>query len=44
MMHREEFDIEFEKCHFIVQHGIVLGHEIFKKGIEVGKPKIGIIV
>ena len=24
-----------EKCHFMVQEGIVLGHKISKKGIEV---------
>jgi len=29
--------------HFIVQHEIVLGHEIFMKGIEVDKAKVDII-
>ena len=24
----------WEKCHFMVQHGIVLGHKISRKGIE----------
>jgi len=27
----------------MVQYGIVLGHEIFKKGIEVDKAKIDVI-
>ena len=27
----------------MVQHGIVLGHEIFKKGIKVDKVKIDVI-
>ena len=30
----------WEKCHFMVQEGIVLGHWISKKGIEVDKAKI----
>ncbi len=29
-----------EKCHFMVQEGIVLGHEISSKGIEVNKANI----
>lgn len=28
-----------EKYHFLVQEGIVLGHKISKKGIEVDKEK-----
>ena len=32
-----------EKCYFIVQHGIVLGHEISRKGIKVDKAKVKII-
>ena len=35
--------LNWEKCHFMVKHGIVLGHEISKKGIEVDKAKIEII-
>jgi len=27
--------LNWEKRHFMVRHGIVLGHEISKKGIEV---------
>lgn len=29
-----------EKCHFIVQQGIVLGHKISSKGLEVDRAKI----
>ncbi|CAH9100957.1 unnamed protein product [Cuscuta epithymum] len=32
-----------EKCHFMVEHGIVLGHVISSKGIEVDKAKIDVI-
>ncbi|RDX94455.1 Retrovirus-related Pol polyprotein, partial [Mucuna pruriens] len=35
--------LNFEKCHFMVTKGIVLGHLISYKGIEVDKPKIDII-
>jgi len=35
--------LNWEKYHFMVQHGIVLGHAIFKKGIEVDKEKIEVI-
>ena len=31
------------KCHFMVRYGIVLGHEISKKGIEVDRVKIEVI-
>ena len=31
--------LNWEKCHFMVQEGIVLGHKISKKGIEVDKAK-----
>jgi len=34
--------LNWEKCHFMVQYGIVLGHEISRKGIEVDKAKIDI--
>ena len=30
----------WEKCHFMVQEGIVLGHQISTRGIEVDKEKI----
>ncbi|KAK5811789.1 hypothetical protein PVK06_027162 [Gossypium arboreum] len=32
--------LNWEKCHFMVQEGIVLGHKISSKGIEVDKSKI----
>jgi hypothetical protein len=32
--------LNFEKCHFMVQEGIVLGHKISEKGTEVDKVKI----
>ena len=35
--------LNWKKCHFMVRHGIVLGHEISKKGIEVDKSKIEVI-
>ena len=35
--------LNWEKCHFMVSQGIVLGHIISKKGIEVDKAKIDLI-
>ncbi|GKC60343.1 reverse transcriptase domain-containing protein [Tanacetum coccineum] len=35
--------LNWEKSHFIVKKGIVLGHNISKKGIEVDKVKIDVI-
>jgi len=35
--------LNWEKCHFMVTQGIVLGHIISSKGIEVDKAKIQII-
>ncbi|CAN6576919.1 unnamed protein product [Malus baccata var. baccata] len=35
--------LNWEKCHFMVKHGIVLGHLISSKGIVVDKAKIGVI-
>ncbi|RDY03894.1 Retrovirus-related Pol polyprotein, partial [Mucuna pruriens] len=35
--------LNFEKCHFIVTEGIVLGHLVSNRGIEVDKSKINII-
>ena len=32
--------LNWEKCHFMVQEGIVLGHRIYSRGIEVDKAKI----
>jgi hypothetical protein len=35
--------LNWEKCHFMVREGIVLGHKIPEKGIEVDKAKIEVI-
>jgi hypothetical protein len=35
--------LNWEKCHFMVREGIVLGHKILEKGIEVDKVKIEVI-
>lgn len=36
--------LNWEKCHFMVQEGIMLGHKISHKGIEVDKAKVKVIV
>nr|GEY64847.1 reverse transcriptase domain-containing protein [Tanacetum cinerariifolium] len=36
--------LNWEKSHFMVKEGIVLGHKISKKGIEVDKEKIKVIL
>ncbi|GJW93888.1 reverse transcriptase domain-containing protein [Tanacetum coccineum] len=35
--------LNWEKCHFMVKEGIVLGHKISRKGIEVDRAKIDVI-
>jgi hypothetical protein len=35
--------LNWEKCHFMVKEGIVLGHKISEKRIEVDKAKIEVI-
>ncbi|GJW56593.1 reverse transcriptase domain-containing protein [Tanacetum coccineum] len=35
--------LNWEKCHFIVKEGIVLGHKILKSEIEVDKAKVDVI-
>nr|GEV84837.1 reverse transcriptase domain-containing protein [Tanacetum cinerariifolium] len=35
--------LNWEKSHFMVKEGIVLGHEISKNGIEVDKAKVNVI-
>ncbi|XP_062119051.1 uncharacterized protein LOC133832763 [Humulus lupulus] len=35
--------LNWQKCHFMVNEGIVLGHKISKKGIEVDRAKISTI-
>ena len=36
--------LNWEKCHFMVRKGIVLGHVISKDGIEVNKAKTDLII
>ncbi|XP_024007247.1 uncharacterized protein LOC112083452, partial [Eutrema salsugineum] len=36
--------LNWEKCHFMVQEGIVLGHKISEKGIEVDRAKVEVMV
>ncbi|KAL4032589.1 hypothetical protein IC575_005668 [Cucumis melo] len=35
--------LNYEKCHFMLSHGIVLGHLVSSKGIDVDKAKIDVI-
>nr|GEX09860.1 DNA-directed DNA polymerase [Tanacetum cinerariifolium] len=35
--------LNWKKCHFMVKEGIVLGHKIFKFGIEVDRAKVDVI-
>ncbi|MCI28476.1 hypothetical protein A2U01_0049677, partial [Trifolium medium] len=35
--------LNWEKCHFMVKEGIVLGHRISKKGLEVDQAKVEVI-
>nr|GFC73424.1 reverse transcriptase domain-containing protein [Tanacetum cinerariifolium] len=35
--------LNWEKSHFMVKEGIVLGHKILKNGIEVDKAKVDVI-
>jgi len=45
LQHCEETNLvlNWEKCHFMVQEGIVLGHKISVREIEVDKAKIDVI-
>ena len=36
--------LNWENCHFMVRDGIVLGHKISEKGIEVDKAKIEVMM
>jgi hypothetical protein len=40
---KKDLVLNWEKCHFIVWEGIVLGHLVFERGIEVDKAKIEVI-
>ena len=35
--------LNWEKCHFMVKEGIVLGHRISEKGIEVDRSRVEVI-
>nr|GEW52734.1 retrovirus-related Pol polyprotein from transposon 17.6 [Tanacetum cinerariifolium] len=35
--------LNWEKCHFMVTEGIVLGHKVSRKGLDVDKAKIDVI-
>ncbi|XP_019251443.1 PREDICTED: uncharacterized protein LOC109230391, partial [Nicotiana attenuata] len=35
--------LNWEKCHFMVEEGIVLGHRVSSKGIEVDRAKVDVI-
>jgi hypothetical protein len=35
--------LNWEKCHFMVQEGIVLGHKVSARGIEVDRAKVDVI-
>jgi hypothetical protein len=35
--------LNWEKCHFMVKQGIILGHVISQRGIEVDKAKVDLI-
>jgi len=35
--------LNYEKCHFMVDQGLILGHIVSQKGIEVDKAKIEVI-
>ncbi|CAM8880314.1 unnamed protein product [Rhodiola kirilowii] len=36
--------LNYEKCHFMVTHGIVLGHVVSREGFQVDKAKIDLIM
>ena len=42
-MHENNLVLNWEKCHFMVKQGIVLGHIISSKGIEVDNAKVEVI-
>ena len=35
--------LNFKNCHFMVEHGVVLGYVLSSKGLEVDKAKVEII-
>jgi hypothetical protein len=42
-MQRKDLVLNWEKCHFMVQEGIILGHLVSERGMEVDKAKIEVI-
>ncbi|CAA7030132.1 unnamed protein product [Microthlaspi erraticum] len=36
--------LNWEKCHFMVREGIVLGHKISEKGIELDRAKVDVML
>nr|XP_043612624.1 uncharacterized protein LOC122584647 [Erigeron canadensis] len=40
---RAHLVLNWEKCHFMVKEGIVLGHKVSREGLEVDKAKIDVI-
>jgi len=40
---KKNLTLNWEKCHIMVKHEIILGHKISRKGIEVDRVKIDII-
>ncbi|CAM8969262.1 unnamed protein product [Rhodiola kirilowii] len=36
--------LNYKKCHFMITHGVVLGHVVSQEGIEVDKSKIDLIM
>jgi len=41
---KKNLTLNWEKCHFMVTHGIVLGHVIPHNGIKIDKAKTDLIV
>ena len=41
--HEKNLVLNWEKCHFMVTQGIVLGHIVAREGIEVDKVKVELI-
>ena len=39
----KHLELNWEKCHFMVREGIVLGHLVSERGIEVDQAKIEVI-
>ena len=35
--------LNWEKCHFMVQEGVVLGHVVSHRGIEVDRAKVEVV-